>query len=198
MTSKIEKITDPAYVGPGTWWYTHMKGKEAITDKKIDEFISHMYLLAEKFPCPKCRGHIREYIDTHPFNDLKNLKNRDGQKIGMFKWSWMFHNSVNSRLGKPHVDWETAWKMYDEESEVCGQGCSEVDRDINDNNNINNYDLSERDNIKTIPNDIDRKSRMAQSYFMSIGIPKTLKTHTNYMNNNDMNNNGRNVTFISH
>jgi hypothetical protein len=81
---------------------------------------------------------------------------------------------------------------------VCGQGCSEVDRDINDNNNINNYDLSERDNIKTIPNDIDRKSRMAQSYFMSIGIPKTLKTHTNYMNNNDMNNNGRNVTFISH
>ena len=198
MNYEINKLSDPTVVGPGTWWYTHKKAKETTTDKKIDEFIDHMDFLEKNFSCHNCRKHIQQYIDTHSFEDLRHLTNKEGTRIGMFKWAWMFHNAVNTRIGKPHVDWETAWAMYDDddddnESTVCSKNCDEVDSyeevgsDNSDYDSEESYDSSENnrkkksydDNIPSIySNSMDRKSKLVQSYFMSIGIPNTLNNHS--------------------
>lgn len=163
-------LTDPKYIGPGAWYTIHLKAYEATDDKRIDEFIDYMYLLAQKFPCKKCRKHINAYIESHPFEDLVKLKNKEGRRIGMFKWSWLFHNAVNTRLNKPLVDWETAWDMYDVEIEVCSKNCDDVSDPID-----------ETKHIKELPIDSnDRRSKLVQGYFMNIGIPNTLKNNGIY------------------
>ena len=127
-------LSDPRIIGPGIWITIHIKARQAKTDAKKKEFIDYMWFLADNFPCMNCRKHINEYIRTHPFEHLYNLKNDEGVDIGMFKWSWMFHNAVNTRLRKPYMDWKTAWEMYsmyDEDSDVkpCTEDCGEEGHD---------------------------------------------------------------------
>ena len=183
VSSQATSLTDPKYIGPGVWYNTHLKAYEATDDRRIEEFMDHMYLLAEKFACKKCRKHIRQYIESHPLEDLKNLTNEEGRRIGMFKWAWLFHNAVNTRIHKPLVDWETAWEMYDEEIEVCSKNCDEVDH--NDNNSVESKNISDKHEhyIEELPQDpVDRKSKIAQSYFMKVGIPDTLQKNGIYQN----------------
>ena len=163
MTNPAISLTDPKYIGPGVWYNIHLKAYEATDNDKIEDFIDEMYLLAQKFPCKKCRTHINAYIESHPFDDLRHLKNKEGRLIGMFKWSWLFHNAVNTRLHKPIVDWETAWEMYDVEPEVCSKNCD-------------NEDNHEKDQIQELPtnNSNDKRSKLVQGYFMKVGIPSVL------------------------
>jgi hypothetical protein len=170
MNLQINPLSDPKVIGPGTWYVTHLKAYEAINNKKIDEFIDHMYMLAEKFACKKCRKHINTYIEDHPFEDLINLTNEEGRKIGMFKWAWLFHNAVNTRIGKPYVDWETAWEMYsNDDFGVCSKNCDEV-------KDVEEHEMEHQHIVEELPTDpMDRKSKLAQSYFMKIGIPTTLQ-----------------------
>lgn len=171
-------IGDPKYVGPGVWFITHTKGKEATNASRIDEFMSFIYMLCEKFSCKNCRKHMTSYVNSHPMEDLKNLENKDGVKIGMFKWSWLFHNAVNTRLNKPYVDWETAWEMYDAES-ACSKNCDEAKDDHTDHTGHDHTDTktgTSDEVIEDLPRDpIDRKSKLVQGYFMSVGIPTTLQ-----------------------
>lgn len=141
-------ITDPKIIGPGLWISIHIKAKYATTEETKQEFIDYMYLLSITFPCKNCRSHIKAYMETHPFDDLYNLKNDKDEEIGMFKWSWMFHNAVNTRIHKPYLSWETAWHMYDEDVEVCDTNCSGVEE-------------PEKEVKKNKPN----KSKIIQGYF---------------------------------
>ena len=121
-------FTDPKVVGPGLWWYIHSKAKNATTEITIQEFIDLMIYLAEKFPCHTCRKHIKEYIETHPLSELAKLMNEQGERIGMFKWAWLFHNAVNTRINKPYVDWESAIGMfYNDDIEICSKNCHAAD-----------------------------------------------------------------------
>ena len=135
MEQSVNKLGDPTIVGPGTWYAIHLKAINSTDNKSIREFIEFMNLLADNFPCPKCRTHIQQYIKTHPFSDLVKLE-VDGRKIGMFKWSWMFHNAVNSRLRKPILDWETALDLYSGETEICSKNCDEVSEIPSEHNKI--------------------------------------------------------------
>lgn len=179
MTDTINRLSDPTYVGPGTWWVTHMKAKLATNEKTIDEFINYMNFLAQHFSCKNCRKHINEYMKSHPFSDLRNLKNEEGELIGMFKWSWLFHNAVNTRIGKPYIDWETAVGMYYNEIEVCSKNCEEAGHNNQEHPEHNQQDIAKEEKINDIPIS-DRKSKLAQGYFMSIGIPNTLKKNGIY------------------
>jgi hypothetical protein len=132
-------LTDPRYIGPGVWYNIHLKAYEAVDEGKIEEFMDQMYLLAHKFPCKKCRTHINAYIESHSFDDLRQLKNKDGRKIGMFKWAWLFHNAVNTRLHKSIIDWETAWNMYDVEIEVCSKNCEGEDHSNDKQSTIDTF-----------------------------------------------------------
>ena len=109
--NKTELMSDPVRIGPGIWFNIHMKAKKATDEKGKKEFIDDMYMYYDEFPCGNCREHIQEYMNTHSFEPFMNMKNDKGREIGMFKWAWMFHNAVNTRLKKPYVEWETACEM---------------------------------------------------------------------------------------
>jgi hypothetical protein len=159
---KAKLITNPERIGSGIWFVIHLKAKHATTEQTKNEFIDFMYLLSVEFPCNRCRTHIQSYLREHPFEPYMNLKNNEGEDIGLFKWSWLFHNAVNNRLAKPFVDWETAWGMYDTGREVC-TNCT----GSNSNSQRNSFDdSSERDKIKDVKNPImvDKKA-IIQGYF---------------------------------
>jgi hypothetical protein len=110
-------LSDPDKLG-GMWVFLHLKAKNATDIHSKQAFIDDMYMLYNEFPCAKCRGHIREYMDSHPFEPFYDIKNKNGKDIGMFKWLWMFHNAVNTRLHKPYLDWQTASEMYNLDGDV--------------------------------------------------------------------------------
>lgn len=131
MTAKFP--SDPKIIGPGIWFIIHSTGKKAINDETKRQFIDLMNMLRKEFPCEKCRGHIDEYMTKNPIEEYYNLKGDNDEEIGMFKWSWMFHNAVNTRIGKPYVDWETAYNMFSDSGiMVCSRDCGEPDLNTND------------------------------------------------------------------
>lgn len=132
--------TDPKIIGPGTWFSIHITAKNAITKDSKDAFIQFMELLRNTFPCLKCRKHINEYMDKNPIRDFYMIRDDKGNDIGMFKYSWLFHNTVNTRLNKPYIDWNTAWSMYsDDTSSVCNIGCNDEDNDTESSNYYISY-----------------------------------------------------------
>jgi len=111
----MEKKSDPRIIGPGVWYIIHTVAIEATDDNKKYGFITLMNTIKETFPCEECRKHIVEYMENNPFTPYWNIQ-ENGRHYGMFKWTWNFHNTVNRRLGKKYVEWETAKGFYDKES----------------------------------------------------------------------------------
>lgn len=187
----VNVFGDPKIVGPGVWWVIHSLAKQAIDPKSITRFIDFMNFLRDNFSCKNCRKHIQEYMKLHPFNDFIGLED-NGRKIGMFKWAWLFHNAVNTRIGKPYVEWETAFDMFYNEIEICSLNCEEAGNlEISKEDKPKETTSSEKTkkNIMELPHD-DKKSKLVQGYFMSIGIPKTLKKNGIVSSNNDL------VTYV--
>lgn len=114
-------------IGPGYWYDIHHMARRATTEETKYRFLDRMNYLRGEYPCNKCRPHIGEFMDVHPIRQFWNLRHgKTGEEIGMFKWSWMFHNAVNSRLGKPNVDFDTAYNLYGGTgSLVCTSGCDD-------------------------------------------------------------------------
>ena len=111
--------SDPDVFGPGTWFTIHTLAYNATTPLKMDSFIENIKLLAEKLPCKDCREHTLKYIKKNPLGDYKDIVDKFNRNIGMFKWTWLFHNDVNSRLGKNIVSWDVAYGMYIDDIMTC-------------------------------------------------------------------------------
>jgi hypothetical protein len=60
------------------------------------ELISTVAEFIEFFPCRECRDHFSELVDQHPF-PLEHVHSETDVRL----WSWLSHNIVNLRLGKP-------------------------------------------------------------------------------------------------
>ena len=121
--------TNPEYVGPGTWNSIHRLAFLATTKEKQDCFVKTMKEICDGFPCLNCRYHCSEYITNHPMEEYKDKMvdiNGEKQPLGLFLWSWKFHNAVNARLNKPIMSWDTAYNLYsDNNNLVCSKSCSE-------------------------------------------------------------------------
>jgi hypothetical protein len=167
-------LSDPVKLGPGIWYTIHIKAKLATNEKAKQEFVDYMYLLHDEFPCLNCRKHIQEYMSSHPFDLFENMTNENGKEIGMFKWTWMFHNAVNTRLNKPYLDWETAREMYniDYDNIVPCTHCGGMD-----SKEINSKDSKEEKEEKIIP---ISKNKIIQGYFLQKGIQKTLNDNFSF------------------
>lgn len=126
----FSKFTDPKVFGPGVWFLIHTCAKESITEDKKRFFVSLLQLIERNLGCEKCKLHMSEYMKNNPINPYWNLINEKKEQIGMFNWSWKFHNSVNSKLSRPILDWETAYSMYYETPSICSKGCDESDQEI--------------------------------------------------------------------
>lgn len=129
-TTDFPDITNPKYVGPGVWLLIHQKAASVKTTKDQMDYIAFVHSVCENFPCKFCRGHCKEYIEEHPLEDYINVYIKENKRklyIGLFIWSWKFHNSVNQRLNKALMDWETAYAIYVENNEskkVCSKSCA--------------------------------------------------------------------------
>lgn len=154
--NKINKpkiLSNPEKIGPGFWVHLHIRARRAQTEESKNSFIDDMYLLSVEFPCGKCRNHIKAYLENHPFDEYFNLVNDKGDQIGMSKWLWQFHNAVNARLGKPLMDWETCWEMYDTNREVCTNCSGSHPGSAN-----NSYDeVAERENFEKERDRVNRE-----------------------------------------
>lgn len=123
----LEKFpSDPKESGPGLWFILHTAAKEAKTEEKKRHFQQLLDIIKRNHPCQSCRNHMEEFINTHPLGNFWNIKSEKGEEIGLFLWTFIFHNSVNSRLNKKQPDWETAYNMYsNEEITPCTSDCRE-------------------------------------------------------------------------
>ena len=123
--------TDPKYIGPGTWNVIHRYAFKSRTHERQLAFIEFMKDVCQGFPCTICKTHCTEYIKNHPMEEyLDILVDINGEKIaiGLFVWSWKFHNAVNVRIKKPVMSWNTAYNIYSEvEPLVCSKNCLEVE-----------------------------------------------------------------------
>lgn len=125
--SDYKDISDPKYVGPGVWHTIHRLAFEAKTKKLQLEFINIMKIICNKFPCSVCKGHCQEYIKNHPLEKYLDvyIEDENGKELlGMFIWTWKFHNAVNARLKKPIMNWNTAYSLYtDKKYLMCSKSC---------------------------------------------------------------------------
>lgn len=66
-----------------------------------ERFSKWIWRYAENFNCPKCKKHLLRYLERVP-----------PSLMHPFVWTWMLHNEVNQRLGKPFFCYSCAYKLY--------------------------------------------------------------------------------------
>lgn len=116
---------DPAKDGRGIWVIIHKKAIQAINEELKNKFVEEMNWYAENYPCNKCKNHLKKYIKENPF-ELYWYVSIGDMDIGMFKWSWGCHNSVNERLKKQIITFENAYNLYDPKIiHPCTADCEE-------------------------------------------------------------------------
>lgn len=117
-------------LGAGEWFVIHTLAHNADTEEKKKNFVYVMEVLRDNMVCDKCKAHTTEFMKKNPFQPYWNINNKQGKHIGLFTWTWNFHNTVNERLGKPIIDWVTAYNMYSNLNEnktsvegICRKKC---------------------------------------------------------------------------
>lgn len=104
---------DPILFGPGMWYQIHTDSLLCNTFNLKYHFMARMNLLCDNFKCDECKIHFKKFIDTHPIQNYFNMLDPVLKKdIGMFKWTWEFHNDVNRRLEKYQPTFEEAYQFY--------------------------------------------------------------------------------------
>jgi hypothetical protein len=118
MSESKEEVPIAKKFGPGMWYTIH------ITALKLgqDLFENWIRITLNSIPCLTCRKHAVEYLEENPLLHFKDVYNEQGDLIGYFQWTWLFHNAVNQRLNKKIFDFNEAYTMYMEES-MCSDQC---------------------------------------------------------------------------
>lgn len=112
--------------GPGVWHSIHILSMNIETPEQEKDFIRQFKILIDSFGCEHCTNHANNYIKQNPIERYVGKKMPSGKLIGMFEYTWIFHNNVNSRTGRKLIDWETAYNMYSNPgSMVCSRGCGD-------------------------------------------------------------------------
>lgn len=145
------KVDISVVEGPGTWRVIHTQAIRAKTSEKKKAFNELMNDISHDFGCIKCRSHAQTYISQNPISDYYNVINDKGEDIGMFKWSWVFHNTVNKRLGKSIIDFDTAYSLYTN-NKGCNKYCAAGDPDNEKDSNSHDNKTNEINNNQAGPN----------------------------------------------
>jgi hypothetical protein len=116
-------LFDPKVDGRGIWHIYNIKAIQATTDVLKVRFFEEMTWLSLNYPCEKCRNHMQGYIKDNPFNRYTDVS-WNGKDIGCFKWIHGLHNSVNKKLNKPIMSFESAYNIFDPTNiKPCESGC---------------------------------------------------------------------------
>ncbi len=102
-------FTNPNVWGQGMWFTIHLV---AITSTNPTNTIKQIKFFLNNLPCDTCKQHALQYLSTHPLEDYVESTLNNSEKIGLFIWTFKFHNAVNYRLGKPSLEWDVAYNLY--------------------------------------------------------------------------------------
>jgi len=117
-------ISEPTKFGPGTWYFIHTMARDATSEDKKKLFSHFMNHVSLNLPCKNCQHHCQQYIKSNPLTPYWTIM-EGGKDVGLFKWTWMFHNAVNQRLQKPIVPWSEVKQMYYSDDGVCTSDCGQ-------------------------------------------------------------------------
>jgi hypothetical protein len=178
MEEYLNRVSDPKVFGPGKWDTIHDLAIRAKTPAQKEAFIESMQTICEKLKCENCQKHCLSYLQTHTPRNFLHIKSSTGEDIGMFKWSWMFHNAVNARLHKPIVDWDTAYNLYsDNQAMICTKDCGAEEPPTSTHNaststhnaststhnaSTSTHKVSSKSTIQTYPDAQDRILRLSR------------------------------------
>jgi len=151
------KITNPSTFGPGIWYCIHISARDAITEDKKRNFKNFIEKIISTLPCQTCQQHANAYYQSNPLSNFWNVK-ENGNDIGLFKWAWNFHNTVNNRLNKPYMSWEVAKMLYSDDSGVCTEVCGADETTPSINVSMRTDDIFDKYIPKNIirPNSIEK------------------------------------------
>lgn len=108
----------------GLWHNLHGMSARAVTPARKQAFLENLTFYIEEFPCINCRTHLATYLQMNPISLFESATDNSGKEIGYAKWTWMLHNDVNRRLGKPFMDWDTYAKIWlSGTDEHCDEEC---------------------------------------------------------------------------
>jgi hypothetical protein len=117
-----KKISNPASFGPGIWYCIHRMARDATTEEKKIKFQEFIENIIVNLPCSTCTEHAVKYYSTNPLDRYWSI-DENGTDIGLFRWAWQFHNTVNARLNKPLVSWDSAKMLFLQEDGICTTDC---------------------------------------------------------------------------
>jgi hypothetical protein len=193
------KIAIPEIVGPGTWFCLHLEGYHAKTPAQIQNFIGFITRVTSNFKCLNCRKHAMKYIANHPFEPYVNMTLPNGEQIGMFRYTFDFHNTVNKNIGKPVMDFDEAYKMFsDQDGAVCTKACGQHGTEQADNKVVIPANAKANDNKSTGVNVSTSAFPPALAQILSRGSSAQLPGSVPYLsqgaNFNDMFNSLRRIS----
>lgn len=126
MTNSHDRLSDPRNFGPGLWSAIHTEAAAATTPERKKSFLDFIYRQTSMLKCQACRHHATKYLSENPPEDYLDLQDSEGRETGLFEWTWIFHNTVNRRLGKPEVSREEANQLFlQPDSSICYTNCGE-------------------------------------------------------------------------
>ena len=95
------------------WRKLHSKARKAVTHKRQKKFKRFIKYLIQNSPCDQCKLHLGEFLQKNPLKKYCHIKDSNtGLNVGYFRWSWLLHNDVNSRLGKQIINLYKAYAIY--------------------------------------------------------------------------------------
>lgn len=117
----------PSVWGPPLWKLLHALGeisKTSLASLRLDSereaiwIVNHIHTI---LPCKECIAHLREVQGKYPVP-------RSYDKIG--EWVSKLHNSVNTKLGKPEVEYAPSPTSVKEADEAWGLFLQSIDDSI--------------------------------------------------------------------
>ena len=95
-----------------TWHKIHRRASKIKSYQDKKDFIKYMKKLYKVIDCEVCRSHTKMFMKKHPMKEYMTYMDIDGRDRGLFRWTWIFHNEVNRRLGKSECEWDEAVYKY--------------------------------------------------------------------------------------
>ena len=92
--------------GPACWTLMHSSAANCNSDS-AEGFSAFLYSLAHILPCPECRAHLYQYLQTHPPEDYII----DAHTASRFCFE--LHNFVNAQTGKVAQPPSIMQSLYD-------------------------------------------------------------------------------------
>ena len=99
-------------IGPGIWFFIHSL---ALSSTSIDDqnfFKIIIYKIINGLPCKRCKNHGLIFWEKNPIENYYNITDKEKGKIGLFKWSWEFHEAANKGLKKKGLSFDKAYQLY--------------------------------------------------------------------------------------